>query len=312
MGYDIIIGRSEKDREKFGKEGAILLGKHYVKMGQTTSLSNEIYLDVSSSHVVFVVGKRGSGKCLTEDSLITLDNGLEVPIKDLENNSLGTDTNLWIYTLEDLPDPYDGDPIDGTVFTHFVTDEVGDAIQQGLPGQPTFYFDENDIIRVSAAVVGDRLVVSVEVVGTMNNTQEATGMGTDEVDYRDISIGLDLDNNAATGYSSWGMDIQITLYRGLGVYPDCQWGVYEFNEEDTHVIDRFAGQMHHGGQGYNYAVFSAPVSAVGYLGVDIEKGMAYKIMGWSEAETQNGTMDFAADTITQGGTAYIPTVLGGE
>jgi hypothetical protein len=56
--YDIIIGRSEKDREKYKKE-------HYVKMGQTTSLSNKIYMDVTRSHVVFVCGKRGSGKSYT-------------------------------------------------------------------------------------------------------------------------------------------------------------------------------------------------------------------------------------------------------
>ena len=63
--YDIIIGRSEKDREKYKKEGTIFLGKHYVKMGQTTSLSNKIYMDVTRSHVVFVCGKRGSGKSYT-------------------------------------------------------------------------------------------------------------------------------------------------------------------------------------------------------------------------------------------------------
>ncbi|HLC61064.1 MAG TPA: DUF87 domain-containing protein [Candidatus Nanoarchaeia archaeon] len=60
--YDIVIGRSEADKEKYGTTGAIFLGKHYVKMGQTTSLSNKVYLDVAKSHVVFVVGKRGSGK----------------------------------------------------------------------------------------------------------------------------------------------------------------------------------------------------------------------------------------------------------
>ncbi|MBD3259626.1 DUF87 domain-containing protein [Candidatus Woesearchaeota archaeon] len=34
-------------------------------MGQTTSLANEIFLDVSKAHVVFIVGKRGSGKSYT-------------------------------------------------------------------------------------------------------------------------------------------------------------------------------------------------------------------------------------------------------
>ncbi len=63
--YEIIIGRSEEDRKKYGIEGTVLIGKHYVKMGQTTSLSNNIYIDVTRSHVIFIVGKRGSGKSYT-------------------------------------------------------------------------------------------------------------------------------------------------------------------------------------------------------------------------------------------------------
>ncbi|MBI2522822.1 DUF87 domain-containing protein [Candidatus Woesearchaeota archaeon] len=60
--YNILIGRNQEDQKKYGTEGTIFIGKHYVKMGQTTSLSNNIYMDVAKSHVVFVVGKRGSGK----------------------------------------------------------------------------------------------------------------------------------------------------------------------------------------------------------------------------------------------------------
>jgi uncharacterized protein len=62
MTFDVIIGRSKKDVEKLGKEGTVFLGKQYVSMGQTTSLSNPVYLDVSGAHVVFLCGKRGSGK----------------------------------------------------------------------------------------------------------------------------------------------------------------------------------------------------------------------------------------------------------
>ncbi len=65
MVYDIIIGRNKVDKEEFGKEGTILIGRHYVKMGETTSLSSNIYMDVARSHVVFVCGKRGSGKSYT-------------------------------------------------------------------------------------------------------------------------------------------------------------------------------------------------------------------------------------------------------
>jgi len=65
MAYDIVIGRSEEDKKKFGLDGTILLGKHYVKMGQTTSLSSQVLMDVNRSHIVFVCGKRGSGKSYT-------------------------------------------------------------------------------------------------------------------------------------------------------------------------------------------------------------------------------------------------------
>src|SRR3989338_8019882 len=63
--YDIILGRNEEDHKKYGTEGTIFIGKHYVKMGQITSLSNKILMDVATSHVVFICGKRGSGKSYT-------------------------------------------------------------------------------------------------------------------------------------------------------------------------------------------------------------------------------------------------------
>ncbi|HLC65447.1 MAG TPA: DUF87 domain-containing protein [Candidatus Nanoarchaeia archaeon] len=65
MVYDIIVGRTPEDAKKLGRKGAVLLGKQYVQMGQTASLSNEIFMDVTRSHVVFVCGKRGSGKSYT-------------------------------------------------------------------------------------------------------------------------------------------------------------------------------------------------------------------------------------------------------
>jgi len=62
MPYDIIVGRDSADKKIFGNKGLIFLGKGFVKMGQYTSLSNKIYMDVARSHVVLVAGKRGSGK----------------------------------------------------------------------------------------------------------------------------------------------------------------------------------------------------------------------------------------------------------
>ena len=62
MGYSIIVGRNDSDKKKFGDQGTINLGKLFVTMGQTTSLSNEILMDVARTHVVLIAGKRGSGK----------------------------------------------------------------------------------------------------------------------------------------------------------------------------------------------------------------------------------------------------------
>jgi DNA helicase HerA-like ATPase len=62
MAYEIILGRDIPDREQFGLRGTILLGKHYVRMGQVETLSQPVYLDLHKAHVIFIAGKRGSGK----------------------------------------------------------------------------------------------------------------------------------------------------------------------------------------------------------------------------------------------------------
>ncbi len=65
MSYNIILGRDAADKKRFGNSGLVYLGKGYVTMGNYTSLSNNLYMDVARSHVVLVAGKRGSGKSYT-------------------------------------------------------------------------------------------------------------------------------------------------------------------------------------------------------------------------------------------------------
>jgi len=65
MSFDVIIGRNESDKKAFGKNGLAFIGKSFVTMGNYTSLSNPIYLDVARSHVILIAGKRGSGKSYT-------------------------------------------------------------------------------------------------------------------------------------------------------------------------------------------------------------------------------------------------------
>ena len=81
--YEIVIGRSESDLKRLGLKGTIFLGKHYVKMGPTTSLSNKIMMDVARAHVVLISGKRGSGKCIKPNSKVLLSNKKLKPIDKL-------------------------------------------------------------------------------------------------------------------------------------------------------------------------------------------------------------------------------------
>ena len=62
MPYDVIIVRNEKEQKELGNKGLIFYGKSYVKMGQTSSLSNNILIDVAKSHTILISGKKGSGK----------------------------------------------------------------------------------------------------------------------------------------------------------------------------------------------------------------------------------------------------------
>lgn len=84
--YDIVLGRSASDIKKYGKKGAVFIGKQYVEMGQTSSLSNPIYMDVARAHAMLICGKRGGGKCLSGESEVVLSDGSLVKIKDLEND----------------------------------------------------------------------------------------------------------------------------------------------------------------------------------------------------------------------------------
>ena len=62
MNYDIVIGRDDNLSKELGEKGLIFLGKQYVTMGQFSSLSNKVMMDINTSHVILITGKRGSGK----------------------------------------------------------------------------------------------------------------------------------------------------------------------------------------------------------------------------------------------------------
>ncbi|MBS3112149.1 ATP-binding protein [Candidatus Woesearchaeota archaeon] len=80
--YEIVIGRTESDKKKLGLQGTIFLGKHYVKMGTTTSLSNKVLMDITNAHVALICGKRGSGKSYSLGTITEEMSNLPDEIKD--------------------------------------------------------------------------------------------------------------------------------------------------------------------------------------------------------------------------------------
>lgn len=90
--FDIVIGRNKRDVEKYGSEGTIFLGRQYVKMGQVTSMSNNVFMDMIRAHVVFICGKRGGGKSYT----------MGVIAEGMASMSLNIRQNLSIILLDTM------------------------------------------------------------------------------------------------------------------------------------------------------------------------------------------------------------------
>ncbi|MBN1940649.1 MAG: hypothetical protein JW772_00540, partial [Candidatus Diapherotrites archaeon] len=82
-----VIGRSLSDFEKYGARGTGYLGKVLMSGGERPVLGRKILMDLAKSHLVLICGKRGGGKCVTGDTLITLEDGSVKPIKELEHDN---------------------------------------------------------------------------------------------------------------------------------------------------------------------------------------------------------------------------------
>lgn len=184
MTYDIVIGRNSQDMKKFGTEGTIFLGKHYVKMGRTTALSNKIFLDMIRSHIVFVCGKRGGGKSYT---LGVIAEGMaDLPDKIRNNLSIILLDTMGIYWTMKYGNAKDRElleswglkphPLDVTIFTPrgyfnkykeegIPTDHpfsLNPAELQGTDWTTTFGIDPNDPIGVLIEKTIHRLRESAE------------------------------------------------------------------------------------------------------------------------------------------------------
>ena len=149
--FDIVIGRSEDRRQKLGTEGTVQLGKQYVKMDRTTSLANMVHMDVSTSHVVFVCGKRGSGKSY---SLGVIAEGLlDLPAELSQRVSVIILDTMGVFWTMKYPNNHDAkllqewglEPkgMDVTIYTpagHFE-----DFKEKGIPADRPFSIRANEL-----------------------------------------------------------------------------------------------------------------------------------------------------------------------
>lgn len=248
---------------------------------------------------------------MKKQNLLLILTTLILLLSSLLLNNCGSGTNLTATTTTTtLPTP-----VNLSIFTYKITDEAND--QTDFPDGGT-YFDETDFRQVAVAYQNNRIYIYVQVVGTFETDLEFSTNGTAEIHARAINIGIDLDNNTSTGGLTWGMDLQGTY--GISstlTYETAYYGVYQFNENDTHVIDRYDCTINNGGLGYNYVVFSVPTSEITYLGVTLTKGATIGVFGWAEtsagfdSEGNELYHDYAFDTLGEKSSTRNTTYLGG-
>jgi len=79
-------------------------------MGQVTSLSNKIYMDVAKSHVVFICGKRGSGKSYTMGAIA--ESIIDLPPEIKNNLAVVMLDTMGIYWTMKYPNKKDKELLD--------------------------------------------------------------------------------------------------------------------------------------------------------------------------------------------------------
>lgn len=151
MAYEVTIGRDNSDKTIFGSKGLIYLGKGYVKMGNYTSLSNTIMMDVARSHVVLVAGKRGTGKSYTlgviAEELSNLPQETSQNIASIIFDTMGI---FWTMKYKNEKDlsllkewNLESKPLPVKVFVPYGKAEL--YKQQGIPVDSTFALNSSEL-----------------------------------------------------------------------------------------------------------------------------------------------------------------------
>ncbi len=233
MAYDVIIGRDLVDKKRFGDKGLIYIGKGYVKMGNYTSLSNKIWMDVARSHIILVAGKRGSGKSYTIGAIAEEISNL--PPETSQNiASIIFDTMGIFWTMKyknekdrALLDEWDlkSKSLPVKIFVPF--GKVDDYKSKNIPIDSTF------ALRASELEAEDWLTVfNLEMTSLVGALIERTigNLKIANPDYvlKDIQDEIERDVKA----DKESKEIALTLFKAADF-----WGIFSTTSEGTEVHD---------------------------------------------------------------------------
>ena len=239
MAYEITIGRNSSDKKLFGNEGLIFLGKGYVKMGQQTSLSNKILMDVARSHVILVAGKRGSGKSYTlgvlTEELANLPKGINENIASLIFDTMG------IYWTMKFPNEKDKEllqewELKSKVLPVKIFVPYGfydDYLDKGIPIDEKFALDVSELTPEDWIItfgLGMTNPVAVAMERVITRLKKTEGFGIKEI-IRDLE--------ADEKISSETKNAAVSLFEAAET-----WGVFARKGDDSiQVKDLVSGGM---------------------------------------------------------------------
>ena len=233
--YDIVIGRTKHDKDKYGLNGTILLGKHYVTMGQTVALSNKIYLDMIRSHVVFVCGKRGGGKSYTMG--VIAEGMADLPHEIRQNLSIIMLDTMGIYWTMKYPNNKEKELLDGwnmqpksldvTIFT-----PVGfykRAKEEGIPTDHPFAIRPSELLGsdwITTFGLDPNSNVGVLITRIIHDLREKLELSETQFTLKDIITAIEADKDTDSTTKAAAKNHFVAA---LG------WGI--FSEEATPLSD---------------------------------------------------------------------------
>ncbi|MCK5149537.1 ATP-binding protein [Candidatus Pacearchaeota archaeon] len=220
MAYDIIVGRNASDKKELGDKGLVFIGKGYVKMGQYTSLSNKIYMDIARSHVILVAGKRGSGKSYTlgvvAEELSNLPKETSQNIASLIFDTMGIYWTMKFQNEKDkkLLQDWELKPKNLPVKIFVPFGHYENYLEKGIPADEQFALDVTELnpedwiitfglkLTNPIAVLIERTITKLKKTGEFNLQEIISNLEADEKTSREIK-------NAAVGLfeaaNTWGI-----------------------------------------------------------------------------------------------------------